>query len=231
MKEDIERKMLAHKEELIARILESSSFESQSLASSMDEITKDAVSTLQIEKRKALATRDRAAGQVKEKEKALKRLEKDIKRKAANEHQRQKAAERRTRRLRQQKAKDAYNELKYKRQRVIRPLLVLLGTPLYLLAYFSVVQGWEHLFWEGIASTLIYIVGTTGIAAGLAIYLLFSIIFDYGDRDAEYSMLFVGCVIFALGFLFMGLGFALIWYDNSQEWAYWKSIWYYMTNW
>ncbi len=34
----------------------------------------------------------------------------------------------------------------------------------------------------------------------------------------------------ALGLLFMGLGFALIWYDNSHELAYWKSIWYYMTN-
>ena len=110
-------------------------------------------------------------------------------------------------------------------------MLVLLGTPLYFLAYSSVVQGWEHLFWEGIASTLAYIVGTAGIVMGSAVYLLYSLFFNhYIDRDTSIFMLVFGCVTFALGFLFVGLGFALIWYDDSHEWAYWKSLWYYMTN-
>lgn len=229
MKEDIERKMLAHKEELIARILESSSFESQSLASSMDEITKDAVSALQIEKRKALATRDRAARQVKEKEKALKRLEKDIKRKAAKEHQRQEAAERRKRELREQKVWEEYDKAMRAELRVQKGWLALLGAPLYFLAYFFVVKGWEHLFWEGIVSTLTYTVSTAGIAAGLAFYLVGLFIDDH-DPDWRILMVVFGLIPPALGFLFMGLGFALIWYDNSHEWAYWKSIWYYMTN-
>jgi len=229
VKEDIEKKMLARKEELIARILESSSIESQSLASSMDGITNDALSALKIEKREALATRDQAMRQVKGKEKALRRLETDIKRKEANRKKRQQAAERKKRELIQKKLNKEYKKAERAARRVRQSWLTLLGAPLYFLAYFFVVKGWEHLFWEGIASTLTYTVGTAGIAAGSALYLVGILVVEPWDGDALIMTVLFG-LIAALGFLLMGLGFALIWYDNSHEWAYWKSIWYYMTS-